>query len=37
MFNIINIFTKAAQFKDMPADSSYKLQKVGGTILGRVK
>jgi len=37
MFNVINIFTKAAQYRDLPADSSYKLQKVGGTILGMVK
>jgi len=37
MFNIINIFTKAAQFTGLSADSSYRLQKVGGTILGMVK
>ncbi|MGO9145210.1 MAG: hypothetical protein ACLQDF_02485 [Desulfomonilia bacterium] len=37
MFNVINIFTKAAQYKGLPADSSYRLQKVGGAILGMVK
>jgi len=37
MFNIINIYTKAAQFRELSADSSYRLQKVGGMILGLVK
>jgi hypothetical protein len=37
MFNVINIYTKAAQFQGLPASSSFKLEKVGGTILGMVK
>ena len=37
MFNVINIYTKAAQYQPLSAESSYKLQKVGGTILGMVK
>jgi hypothetical protein len=36
MFNIINAYTKAAQFEGLPAASSYKLQKVGGDILAMV-
>jgi len=37
MFNVINTYTKSAQFTGLPADSSYRLQKVGGAILGMVK
>ena len=37
MFNVINTYTKAAQFTVLPADSSYRLQKVGGQILGMIK
>ena len=37
MFYIINIYTKAAQYQVLPASSSYKLEKVGGAILGMVK
>ena len=37
MFHVVNVYTKAAQFKDLPAESGYRLQKVGGTILGMVK
>jgi len=37
MFHILNIYTKAAQYKELSADSGYKLQKVGGTILEIVK
>ncbi len=37
MFNIVNIYTKAAQYKQLPAESSFRLEKVGGTILGMVK
>jgi hypothetical protein len=36
MFHIINSFTKAAQYPELPAQSQYKLQKVGGEILGMV-
>ena len=37
MFHVINVYTKAAQYPELPADSGYKLQKVGGAILGMVK
>ena len=37
MFHVINVYTKAAQYPDLPADSGYKLQKVGGMILEMVK
>ncbi len=37
MFHIINVYTKAAQYPELPADSGYKLQKVGGMILEMVK
>lgn len=37
MFSIINIYTKAAQYKALPAESSFRLEKVGGTILSMVK
>jgi hypothetical protein len=37
MFNVINTYTKAAQYKELPAESSFRLEKVGGTILGMVK
>jgi hypothetical protein len=37
MFNIINCYTKAAQFHGLSAACSYKLEKVGGMILGLVK
>jgi hypothetical protein len=36
MFNIINAYTKSAQFTDLPVQSQYKLQKVGGEILSMV-
>jgi hypothetical protein len=34
MFNIVNIFTRASQFKGLSAENSYQLQRVGGNILG---
>jgi len=37
MFSIVNVYTKAAQYKSLPAESSFRLEKVGGTILGMVK
>ena len=37
MFAIINTYTKAAQYSGLPAASSFKLEKVGGAILGMVK
>ena len=37
MFNVVNAYTRAAQFEGLPAEASYQLQKVGGAILGMVK
>ena len=37
MFNVVNVYTKAAQYKALPAESSFRLEKVGGSILGMVK
>ena len=31
---VVNAYTRAAQFKGLPAESSYKLQRVGGNVLG---
>ena len=36
MFNIVNTFTRAAQYSELPAASSYNLQKVGGAVLAMV-
>jgi len=37
MFNIVNAYTKASQYDGLPAESSHKLQRVGGQVLGMVK
>lgn len=37
MFHVVNAYTKAAQYEILSAESRYKLQKIGGTILGMVK
>jgi hypothetical protein len=38
MFAIVNAYTRGAQFPDLlPAESGYRLQKVGGNILAMVK
>jgi hypothetical protein len=37
MFHVVNVYTKAAQFEGLSAESSFRLQKVGGMILGMVK
>ena len=34
MFSVVNSYTRAAQFKGLSAESSYKLQRVGGNVLG---
>jgi hypothetical protein len=36
MFHVVNVYTKAAQFKNLPAENSFRLQKVGGQILSMV-
>jgi hypothetical protein len=37
IWNIVNGYTKGAQFPKLSAESGYKLQKVGGNILAMVK
>lgn len=37
MFNVVNIYTKAAQHDDLSAESRHRLQKAGGMILGMVR
>ena len=37
MFHVVNVYTKAAQYRELPAESTHKLQKVGGAILGMVR
>jgi hypothetical protein len=34
MFNVVNVYTRASQFKGLSAANSYQLQMVGGNILG---
>lgn len=34
MFNVVNAYTRAAQMEGLSAESSHRLQKVGGNILG---
>ena len=34
MFAIVNAYTRGAQFPELSAEFSYRLQKVGGNILG---
>ena len=37
MFNVVNAYTRGAQFEGLPAEASYRLQKVGGMVLAMVK
>jgi hypothetical protein len=34
MFNVVNTYTRAAAMEGLPAESSFKLQRVGGEVLG---
>jgi hypothetical protein len=34
MFAVVNTYTRAAQFEKLPAESSHKLMRVGGNVLG---
>jgi hypothetical protein len=36
MWGIVNAYTKGAAYPALPAESSHRLQKVGGEILGMV-
>jgi len=37
LFHVVNVYTRAAQFEGLSAEASYRLQKVGGMVLGMVK
>ena len=37
MFHVVNAYTRAAQFEGLSAEASYRLQKVGGMVLGMVR
>ena len=37
MFQVVNAYTRAAQFEGLSAEARYRLQKVGGMVLGMVK
>ena len=37
MFHVVNAYTTGAQFEELSAESSYRLQKVGGEILEMVQ
>ena len=37
MFPMVNAYTRGAQFEELTAKASYRLQKVGGMVLGMVK
>jgi hypothetical protein len=37
MFDVINTYTRAAAMKGLPAESSWKLQRVGGEVLGMLR
>ena len=37
MFHMVNAYTRAAQFEGLSAEASYRLQKVGGLVLGMVR
>ena len=34
MFAVVNTYTRASQYDGLPAESSWKLQRVGGNVLG---
>lgn len=34
MLAVVNTYTRASQYEGLPAESSWKLQRVGGNVLG---
>jgi len=34
MLHVVNTYTRAAQMESLPAESSFRLSRVGGNILG---
>jgi hypothetical protein len=37
MFNVVNVYTRAAAMEGLPAETSFKLQRVGGEVLGMLR
>jgi hypothetical protein len=37
MFNVINAYTRSAAMEGLPAESSFRLQRVGGEVLGMLR
>ena len=37
MFHVVNTYTRAAAMQGLPAESSFRLQKVGGEVLGMLQ
>jgi hypothetical protein len=37
MFNVVNTYTRAAAMEGLPAESSFRLQRVGGDVLGMLQ
>jgi hypothetical protein len=37
MFHVVNTYTRAAAMEGLPAESSFRLQRVGGEVLGILK
>ena len=37
MFHVVSAYTQGAQFEGLSVEASYRLQKVGGMVLGIVK
>ena len=37
MFNVVNTYTRAAAMQGLPAESSFRLQRVGGEVLGMLQ
>jgi hypothetical protein len=37
MFNVVNAYTRAAAMEGLPAESSFRLQRVGGEVLGMLR
>jgi len=37
IFHLVSAYTRAAQVEGLSAEASYRLQKVGGMVLGMVK
>jgi hypothetical protein len=33
MFHVVNAYTRGASFDGLPAESAFRLQRVGGSIL----